>query len=549
MRWWRSPCNCAMAGNVPFDQFWNADLHVDRVYEGGRVGNAGDDQIQRLLPVGNQGGIRYSGSLPRSDIRLIVLYTSGGDRDWPDAFDLFTGVFTYYGDNKRPGHELHDTSRSGNALLRRVFDLTRTPVSPRYGVPPILVFSKAERGRDVVFRGLAVPGAQAVMPGDDLVAVWRTAGDLRFQNYRGIFTILDTDLLSRVWLDDVIEGNPLSKACPPAWHRWVSAGVYSPLISERIGTRSRTQQVPRDHAGRSVLAEIHRHFNLTLGNPYRFEQCAVDLWRMIGRATGEVDLTRPWRDGGRDAVGSYLSTSSRSTQRRIRPRSKVLRAQDVSWCPRHEPTDIAPSVPTVRCLRHDVVFQSAGVRRGSRRSAPHRARLRSRHRRGSRRGRDRDEQFGQSDGCPNATSRNGGAGSSRAGEQSPAGSAGRRRPVDRRKSGLMVELADSPADLQPVRRAADRPTRRANGAEGPPDPQTMRSAVGLFAGIGGFEAGFKAAGIHTSCSENSPPAMAVLRDRFAGVRSLRTSKSSATCLAGSWSPPAFHARTCRRPAR
>jgi Restriction endonuclease AspBHI N-terminal len=195
-----------MANRVPFEQLVDADLHVDRIYEGGRVGNAVDDPLQRLLPVGNQGGFRYSGSRRRDQIRLIVLYTTGADRDWPDSLDMFTGTFTYFGDNKRPGHELHDTPRGGNAILRWLFDRTRDSTAPRADVPPVLVFSKGDQGRDVVFRGLAVPGSPAVAPGDDLIAVWRTSGDRRFQNYRATFTILDVEAVQRHWINAALKG-------------------------------------------------------------------------------------------------------------------------------------------------------------------------------------------------------------------------------------------------------------------------------------------------------------------------------------------------------
>jgi hypothetical protein len=43
---------------VEFTQLASADLVVDRIYRGGTAGNAGDDPLARLLPVGNQGGFR-----------------------------------------------------------------------------------------------------------------------------------------------------------------------------------------------------------------------------------------------------------------------------------------------------------------------------------------------------------------------------------------------------------------------------------------------------------------------------------------------------------
>src|SRR5439155_27256951 len=98
-----------------------ADLIVDANYEGGRAGNVGDDPLGRLLPVGKQGGFRYNGS-PRHVTKLVALYTSGADPDWPDPLNRETGRFAYFGDNKTPGREMHDTQRLGNALLRRTFD-------------------------------------------------------------------------------------------------------------------------------------------------------------------------------------------------------------------------------------------------------------------------------------------------------------------------------------------------------------------------------------------------------------------------------------------
>jgi hypothetical protein len=55
-----------------------------------------------------------------------------------------------------------------------------------------------------------------------------------------------------------------------------------------------------------MVRSIHRYFIEELADPYRFEACAVDIWRRCAPATGVVDLTRPFRDGGRDAVGSYM---------------------------------------------------------------------------------------------------------------------------------------------------------------------------------------------------------------------------------------------------
>lgn len=140
--------------SVPFEELSSADLVVDRVYRGGALGSVADDPLSKLLPVGNQGGFRYWGK--RDAPRLVVLYTSGAEADWPDALDPATGTFTYFGDNRHPGKELHDSSRGGNVILRRTFDFA-SGAEARAQVPPYFLFAKAGRGRDVIFRGVLAP--------------------------------------------------------------------------------------------------------------------------------------------------------------------------------------------------------------------------------------------------------------------------------------------------------------------------------------------------------------------------------------------------------
>jgi len=71
-----------MTGAISFDDLATTDLRVDTVYLGGTRGDAGDDPLARLLPVGNQGGFRYKGSPSKNSVQLAVLYTSGSEADW-----------------------------------------------------------------------------------------------------------------------------------------------------------------------------------------------------------------------------------------------------------------------------------------------------------------------------------------------------------------------------------------------------------------------------------------------------------------------------------
>ena len=86
-----------------------SDLLIDRIYVGGRNGNASDDPLWHLTGVSNQGGFRYLGS--KEQPRLVLLTSNLRDPDWPDNLDKETGIFTYFGDNKQAGEKLHETKR------------------------------------------------------------------------------------------------------------------------------------------------------------------------------------------------------------------------------------------------------------------------------------------------------------------------------------------------------------------------------------------------------------------------------------------------------
>jgi hypothetical protein len=158
-----------------------ADLIVDAVYEGGQSKDVSSDAISKIMPgSGNQGGFRAAGT--REDKKFVVLFTSGEDPDWPNKLNMSTGQFTYFGDNKNPGHELHETQRGGNRILRHVFDVLHTDPDGRSHIPPFFVFQKYPTpgsGRSVQFKGLAVPGYSGLPATSDLVAVWKTTSGLR----------------------------------------------------------------------------------------------------------------------------------------------------------------------------------------------------------------------------------------------------------------------------------------------------------------------------------------------------------------------------------
>ena len=105
----------------------------------------------------------------------------------------------------------------GNLLLSKVFERAHQDAGARGRVPPFLLFDKAGPGRDVRFRGLLAPGTSRMSGQEDLVAVWRTTRDQRFQNYRATFTVLDELRVSRAWIAQMVAGDALGSECPAAW--------------------------------------------------------------------------------------------------------------------------------------------------------------------------------------------------------------------------------------------------------------------------------------------------------------------------------------------
>lgn len=284
----------------------HSDLIVDAVYEGTTGANLASEPLSALLRgVGNQGGFRAAGR--GDDKKFVVLYSTGEDRDWPDTLDTNTGQFIYYGDNKTPGHELHDTGPGGNRILRHVFHLLHGSPGDRRRIPPFFTFRRYPTPvsrRSIQFQGLAVPGFRGLPAISDLVAVWKTSDNHRFQNYRATFTVLNVPVVGREWLNELANGNPLSTNVPKAWSDWVNRGQYDALVSAPTTVvRSQSDQTPKAESRAEILRAVWMHFR---GAPIAFEAFAAHVFQMHDSRVIVDEITRATADGGRDAVGRYL---------------------------------------------------------------------------------------------------------------------------------------------------------------------------------------------------------------------------------------------------
>jgi hypothetical protein len=256
--------------------------------------------------VNNTSGFRAKSKANQStDIEncaFCILITTFGEAEWPDSLDYETGVFTYFGDKRQEG-DLHKTIFGGNRFLRNIFN--KLHVGQRQLIPPVLVFEnyKGADGSYMRFLGMVAPGAQGVSAFDDLVAVWRIKDRNRFQNYRSFFTVLKNDVVSKLWLEDLVNGiNPSESIhCPSSWKKWVETGIYEPLTCERKREpRSKENQSPQNRNESKVLENVRVSFS-----DREFEFASVSIVELMDPRFSDFKVTQRARDGGRDAIGTY----------------------------------------------------------------------------------------------------------------------------------------------------------------------------------------------------------------------------------------------------
>ena len=297
---------------VSFNQLENTDLWIDCIYKGGLAKNIGSEVLSPLMRTGNSGGFRKVLSKNKKHIAYVVLFTSMEELEWPDYLDEETGIFRYYGDNRKPGQDIHNTKKNGNLLLRDIFEKLNLKAYQK--IPPFFIFKKHGTGRDVKFLGLAAPGNPSISPDRDLVSFWRTMEGNRFQNYEAYFTILDTgeEPISRKWLNALINEPENSDIyAPEVWKEFTAKGRDGivPLKAKRIKKQpSKFDQLQMDEEGRICIKRI-REF-CSYDNYVSFEARATDLIQKMDNNFIDFSLTRPWRDGGRDAIGYYQITQN-----------------------------------------------------------------------------------------------------------------------------------------------------------------------------------------------------------------------------------------------
>jgi hypothetical protein len=323
-------------------------LVIDCIYEDSRENGSplSGQPLQKLFPgIGNMKGIRPIGRKP--DWKLYVLTSTEREADWPDVLDEASGVLTYWGDNRTPGRELH--AAPGNFMFREIFDRALSTNKDLKLVPPGFYFTPGDQGRDVVFRGLVVPRTIQSDNAEDLIAVWRSTSGQRFQNYRAKFSVIDASEIDLNWISSILQGAENLDLAPSAWKEWIDKGKIQALTAPRtLEYRKKSQQIPSDISELEMLQLIHSYFE---GNDSTFEHFATAIWRISDSRVSAWEVTRPTRDGGRDAIGKY----------RIGPDSEPINLDWALEAKRYEPGKTSVGVADLSRLISRLRFRQFGI--------------------------------------------------------------------------------------------------------------------------------------------------------------------------------------------
>lgn len=295
-----------------YETIREADLFVDAIYMSPRPAKGGyaDDVLTVMLHnCRNTGGFRVPTRGDKS-IPYLGLHLTGGEPAWPDMFDNNTGILTYYGDNREGGKDVEKTSIGGNKIMREMFDALASGGGALKKIPPIFVFQNTGESRDVRFIGLAVPGIKGCHEDVYFRTVWRTKNKIRFPNYVGNFSILDlgNECIKREWIEGLFNNDADSeKYMPKAWRSFLNKGLdgikvlAAPPADPWPGVEA---QLPDDKDGKAILKAIQTRFGEK--DYVGFEKLSAILMLLMDSNYRNVYLTRPKKDGGRDAVAEYV---------------------------------------------------------------------------------------------------------------------------------------------------------------------------------------------------------------------------------------------------
>ena len=95
---------------------------------------------------------------------------------------------------------------------------------------------------------------------------------------------------------------------PDVWKKYIRKGrdgIEALKAPKILKIPSKYDQLQSDVEGMKCLEAIRNHYLHDINNPQGFEACATNIVSKMDGNFVDFTLTRPWRDGGRDALGFY----------------------------------------------------------------------------------------------------------------------------------------------------------------------------------------------------------------------------------------------------
>ena len=275
--------NIKIEKTIEFEELSQSNLIVDAVYKSGNNGNMSDEVLSKLMMCENSGGFRKRGSINPFNLNYVVLYSTNKNKNWINNIDWDNKRVYYYGDNLNNETNMLDTPKKGNLILKNVFSYLNE--NNRDRIPPFFIFT-SEKGRDVKFRGLLVPGDDRLVENNKLVEVVNKVNGKKIKNYKAVFTILDIKEIDRRWIEDLVKGYKNSIYAPYLWNEWVKNNKQK-LSCEIIINKN----IVLDNNDKVVKAKSHTNF-------YEHEIITIP-------ASGTIDLIYKYRIHAHPINGNY----------------------------------------------------------------------------------------------------------------------------------------------------------------------------------------------------------------------------------------------------
>ncbi|EOB3523571.1 HNH endonuclease [Enterococcus faecalis] len=206
---------------IEFDKLSTSALIPGNIYKGGNKGNVGDNPFTSLLGVGNSGGMRPKVNRNKKLAYIVLISNPSNQHEYPDEFDSSNNLLIYYGDQRKPGKHFSETKHKGNINVKKLFEESYTNNSKQ--LFPCFYFEKIEgKGRNYKYIGLAYPFVRNKNLEEVCQNLSIHSQNGIVNNYKFLFTIDSKTIVTREWLNFLVNNQGDIKKCVPAsWIKFI----------------------------------------------------------------------------------------------------------------------------------------------------------------------------------------------------------------------------------------------------------------------------------------------------------------------------------------